>query len=137
MSDTKAQQQEGEDPSKTNTTTGMVRTGKPFRPVRAPARGKPGRGFAHDPDVICDALMETWEEFSEALSKLPDGEKDSLAQYFNELTDDDPELGDSLLSDLPEFKLHLDGLTEENKQKFAKEVVRVELIDIDVLNESL
>ena len=97
----------------------MVRTGKPFRPVRAPARGKPGRGFSHDPDVICDALLETWEEFSDALSKLPDGERDSLAQYFNELDEDNPELGDSLLGECEEFKLHLDSLSVEKKAEFA------------------
>ena len=81
--------------------------------------------------------MDTWEEFGEALSKLPDGERDSLEQYFNELSEDDDELGTALIGDLETFKLHLDALPKADIEKFAKEVVRVELIDIDVLTESL
>ena len=60
----------------TNKTGDVGKTGKPFRPIRAPARGKPGRGFVHDPEVICDALIDTWEEFSDALNKIPEDVKD-------------------------------------------------------------
>ena len=104
-----------EDVTNTNKTEGLIKTGKPFRPVRAPARGKPGRGNVNDPNVICDALLETWTEFSEALNKIPDDEKAQLAAHFNDLSDEDPELGEVLFGDLEEFKAHLEGLSDAVK----------------------
>ena len=111
--------------------------GKQFKSLKVKARGEAGRGFTDDPDVVCDALLNTWDEFSDALAKIEAEERSQLSCHFNELTEDDPELGDSLFGEYDEFKVHLDGLDDDTKKKFAEEVIRIELIDIDVLQESL
>ena len=54
---------------------------------------------AVDPEAVCSALRDNWDDFQTQLNELADPEKDEIKTYFNELIDDDGELGDKMFNE--------------------------------------
>ena len=61
-------------------------------------KAKPGRGGLN-PEVIFDAVKESWEELQDALDALGDEEQQAVKDYFNSLIEDQDDLGDILFGD--------------------------------------
>ena len=72
----------------------------PFRALQVRAKPKPGRGNTSDPNVVCDALYEAWDELRTAIEALPETERDALKSHFNDLIEDEDDLGDHLFGDM-------------------------------------
>ena len=105
-----------------------------FRAIKLKPNAKPGRGNTSDPNVICDALCDNWDEFKQLLDALPEEEKDALRLHFNSLVDDEDDLGDTLFGDdADDAQTRFKQLGEAELEKFATELTEKGVIDKDAL----
>ena len=83
---------------------------------------------------IFQIVVDSWSDLSQATNSLSEEEQQAVRDHFNSLIDENDDLGDILFGNDPdEFEqrvLQLDGTFQE---KYAKELVNAEIIDIEYM----
>merc|ERR1711971_747565 len=100
----------------------------PFGKLKVKARCKAGRGSVNA-EAVVDAMQHTWTELRAAIDALDDGEKDQLREHFNNLIEDQGELGDILFGDADDFKSAVQFMESDLQQQYTDELIAQEVID--------
>ena len=92
-----------------------------------------------DPTTVIEALKENWDDFKTQLSQVNEEESDEIKQYFNELVEDDNELGDKLFHDEYDGPGNLGqalvDLGPSVVKKFTDALIETDCIDREFLME--
>ena len=99
-----------------------------FRAVKRRQKAKAGRGFTDPPSVI-DCMKDEWEGLNQALNELPEGEQAAMKDHFNELIEDQGELGDLLFGEWEDFKSTVDNMGGDELKKFTDEILEVKILE--------
>ena len=93
-----------------------------------------------DPNAVIEALQQNWDDFQQQLSQVSDEESEEIKQYFNELLEDDNELGDKLFHDEYDGPGNLGqalvDLGPACVKKFTEALVETDCIDREFLIET-
>ena len=99
-----------------------------FGKLKVKARCKAGRGSI-DAVAVIDAVVNTWGDLRNAIDELKPEEKDQLREHFNNLIDDETDLGEILFGTADDFESRLKFLDDEIQQQYTDELIAQEVID--------
>ena len=93
-----------------------------FGKLKIKAKCAKGRGSIDAVSVI-EAMTSTWEELQAAISGLSQDEQKELEDHFNQLVEDESDLGTILFGTADDFNSRLNFLDEDVKQEFTDELL--------------
>ena len=64
-----------------------------FSQLKVAAKTKAGRG-TKDAEAVMDALKDCWDDLSDKIKEMTESEKTELKNHFNNLIEDEDDLGD-------------------------------------------
>ena len=99
-----------------------------FGKLKVKARCKKGRGSV-DASAVIDAVMNTWGDLQEAIAGMDKPDQDELREHFNNLVEDEGDLGDVLFGTADDFESRLKFLDDDVQQQFTDELIAQEVID--------
>ena len=75
-------------------------------------------------------IIYEWDGLQGELKVLPGDEQEKIQDYFNGIIDEHDDIGTLLVfGDVGDFSQLMTGMEESNKEIFADEVLKVELLD--------
>ena len=99
-----------------------------FGKLKVKAKTKSGRGSV-DPAAIIDAVCGAWKDLQNAINTMNPEEQDELRSHFNQLIEDECDLGDILFGSSEDFESRLKFLDDEIQGEYTEELIKQEVID--------
>ena len=86
-----------------------------------------------DAEFIIGRLVDAWDDLQEKVMALNDGDKEKIEEYFNQLIEDENDLGTVLFGTAEDFDSRFRFLSSENKELYTRELVFQKVIDLDLV----
>ena len=101
-----------------------------FGKLKVKCRMRGARGTM-DANSIFKAVIDSWKDLAEACGNLAPEEQQAVRDHFNNLIEDNDDLGDILFGDdADEFEQRVIQLDGQLQTRYADELVSAEIIDI-------
>merc|ERR1712110_98892 len=84
-------------------------------------------------DAVQVHIVDSWDDFKDALEALSEEESQQLKDHFNNLIEgeENDELGEVLFGDLSDFEQKLCTVSDQDKQTFFDELFEVGVFDLE------
>ena len=106
-----------------------------FGKLKVKCRMRGARGTA-DANSIFRAVIDSWSDLTEATGNLSAEEQQAVRDHFNNLIEDQDDLGDILFGDdADEFEQRVIQLDAPLQTRYADELVNAEIIDIQHMDD--
>ena len=94
----------------------------------------PTRAVGDDPSQVINECADHWDDLQKNLERMSDDENGELLDLFNQLIEpfgEHDDLGDILFGDYTSFQKRVEGLTQENQQKYTDALQEQGIVQFD------